>query len=59
MTTHTVVGYVASIEGAEATVLLDAGAYDRVGLGDMRRHLSERGWFESTELAPPEFYASR
>ena len=25
----------------------------------MRRHLSERGWFESTELAPPEFYASR
>ena len=35
MTTHTVVGYVASIEGAEATVLLDAGAYDRVGLGDM------------------------
>jgi hypothetical protein len=35
MTTRTVVGYVASIEGAEATVLLDAGAYDRVGLGDM------------------------
>jgi len=25
---------------------------------DMRRHLSERGWFESTELAPPDFYAS-
>lgn len=25
---------------------------------DMRRHLSERGWFESTELAPPEFYAA-
>lgn len=24
---------------------------------DMRRHLSERGWFESTELSPPEFYA--
>jgi len=25
---------------------------------DIRRHLSERGWFESTELAPPEFYAA-
>lgn len=24
---------------------------------DIRRHLSERGWFESTELSPPEFYA--
>ncbi|WP_428567623.1 MAG: radical SAM protein [Solidesulfovibrio sp. DCME] len=24
---------------------------------DIRRHLSERGWFESTELAPAEFYA--
>jgi hypothetical protein len=24
---------------------------------DLRRHLSERGWFESTELSPPEFYA--
>lgn len=26
---------------------------------DIRRHLSERGWFESTELSPPEFYATR
>jgi hypothetical protein len=25
---------------------------------DIRRHLAERGWFESTELAPPEFYAA-
>ena len=25
---------------------------------DIRRHLSERGWFESTELSPPEFYAT-
>lgn len=25
---------------------------------DIRRHLSERGWFESTELAPVEFYAT-
>ncbi|MHC1789939.1 radical SAM protein [Solidesulfovibrio sp.] len=25
---------------------------------DIRRHLSERGWFESNELSPPEFYAS-
>lgn len=25
---------------------------------DIRRHLSERGWFESTELAPAEFYAT-
>lgn len=24
---------------------------------DIRRHLSERGWFESNELSPPEFYA--
>lgn len=24
---------------------------------DIRRHLAERGWFESTELAPAEFYA--
>lgn len=24
---------------------------------DIRRHLSERGWFESTELSPAEFYA--
>lgn len=26
---------------------------------DLRRHLSERGWFESTELSPPEFYVGR
>ena len=25
---------------------------------DIRQHLSERGWFESNELSPPEFYAS-
>jgi len=25
---------------------------------DIRRHLTERGWFESTELAPVEFYAA-
>ena len=24
---------------------------------DIRRHLTERGWFESTELSPAEFYA--
>lgn len=26
---------------------------------DIRRHLAERGWFESTELSPAEFYAAR
>ncbi|MEA4856211.1 MAG: radical SAM protein [Solidesulfovibrio sp.] len=25
---------------------------------DIRRHLAERGWFESTELSPAEFYAT-
>jgi len=34
-TTRAVVGYVATVEGAEATVVLDAAEFDRVGLGDM------------------------
>jgi hypothetical protein len=47
--------YAATIEGYEARL---EGYVNKCELcQDIRRHLSERGWFESTELAPPEFYA--
>ncbi len=43
----------------EAFVPAAAGYVNKCELcQDIRRHLSERGWFESTELAPVEFYAA-
>lgn len=45
--------------GLEEYVARPEGYVDKCELcQDIRRHLSERGWFESTELAPVEFYAS-
>ena len=47
--------YAAGLEGYEAR---PEGYVNKCELcQDIRRHLSERGWFESTELSPPEFYA--
>lgn len=44
--------------GLEGYVARAEGYIDKCELcQDIRRHLSERGWFESTELSPPEFYA--
>jgi len=53
-------GFYDYASGLEAYVARPEGYINKCELcQDIRRHLTARGWFESTELAPPEFYATR